>query len=1054
MATSSQAALVEHNLLTQPDASEDGIPVGSPAWYAWLANATSFTFRSAHGTFTAHKEHRSPTQAYWKAYRRHQGRLHRVYLGTSHELSLDRLNAAASQLASDRSSLILSSGEPEDKAHFVVKETSDIPNEDAVPDALDRSRSLLPGNPIGDTAATIDDAQSLHLLATKLAIPPSRTSLVPRPHVLSRFDSVIAQRQRLLLVAAPAGFGKTTMIAEWLRSAGNCSVAWLALDDADNQLNLFLAYLIAALETVLPRIGAEAWTMLRGRAAQPPTQAILTSLINALAKHTDEIIVALDDYHTISLQAIHEAIAFLLEHMPAHMHIIITTRADPPLPLARLRARGQLAEVRAADLRFTRDEAIYLFEQIHHIALSPDAVTALEVRTEGWATGLQLAALSLHQQDATHISSFLAEFSGSHTYVFAYLAEEVFQKQPDHVRQFLVQTTILERLCAPLCAAVTGLDDAQATLEQVELANLFLMPLDTNRRWYRYHPLFRDFLRVHLERGAEAADRALLYRRASAWFEQQDLAGEAIDYALQAESWGDALRCLAPLTASERLYEYYLDWPRWIAALPDAALGGAPDLCLRLAWILTFIGHVEAAERPLAVAEAVWRTAGKQEKVGEVLCWRAVVLLFRSDFPRAQQFAQDALVALPAEAREARAISSLVLGSCYFEYGHILPAARPLLLAHETLQHSSDMFYAFAAAYSLAEVYRLQGHLRRAAALHQELIQRAASALHQSGPAVYIALGTILYEWNDLAAAEHTLREGIAIGLRTGRGRYRPRAYTVLAQVLWARGDIAQTHHTVGQALALSRSLGNLRIIAEVEAQQAWLWLVQGDQAAVERWLDLHRRDHADEPTVERLSEHLMCARIRIAQERQEPGSVDLAATVRLLHRLLQAAEDDERVSDCIAIRVLLALAGAAKRDPHQAFVPLTAALGLAEPEAYIRTFVDEGAPMQSLLIDQRTRLAARDVDKHLLAYVDRLLEAFPPDVRAAPSTPTKAQLLSEREQAVLRLLAAGLSIQEIAASLIISSHTARTHVKHIYAKLDVHNRVQALARARSLQLL
>jgi LuxR family maltose regulon positive regulatory protein len=913
---------------------------------------------------------------------------------------------------------------------------------------------LSPDSPKGDIAGTVDDAQSLHLLVTKLAIPPSRISLVPRPHLLSRFENVIAQRQRLLLVAAPAGFGKTTMVAEWLRSTGIYANAWLALDDTDNQLNLFLAYLIAALETVYPRIGTEAWAMLRGRVAQPPTQAILTSLMNALAKHTDEIILTLDDYHTISLQAIHEAIGFLLEHMPSHLHIIITTRADPPLPLARLRARGQLTEVRAADLRFTRDEAVYLFEQLHHIALSPDAVTALEVRTEGWATGLQLAALSLHQQDVTHISSFLAEFSGSHAYVFAYLAEEVFQKQPAHVRRFLVQTTILERLCGPLCAAVTGQDDARAMLEQLSLANIFLMPLDTSQGWYRYHPLFRDFLREHLERRAGTADRALLYRRASAWFEQQGLAGEAIDYALRAEAWGDALRCLTPLTASERLYEYYLDWPRWIVALPDAALGEVPDLCLRFAWILTFIGHVELAARPLDLAEAVWRATGIQEKVGEVLCWRAVALLFRNDFPRAQQFAQDALVALPAEAREARAISSLVLGSCYFEYGHVLSAMRPLLLAHETLQHSSDTFYALSAAYSLAEVNRLQGHLRRAAALQQELIRRTDSTLHQSGPAVYIALGTILYQWNDLAAAERTLREGIAVGLRTGRGRYRPRAYTALAQVLWARGNIAEAHHMVEQSLALSRLLGNRRTIAEAEAQQGWLALTQGDKPAVERWLALHPRDMDDELTVERLSEHLMFARIRIAQERQEPGSVDLDAIVRLLSRLLQTAEADERASDRIEILILLALVGASGHDPPQALGPLTAALELAEPEGYIRMFVDEGAPMQTLLKAQRSRLAASDLGKRQMAYVDRLLVAFPPDVLAIPTTSMKAQLLSEREQTVLQLLAAGRSIQEIATSLIISSHTARTHVKHIYAKLDAHNRVQALERARSLQLL
>jgi LuxR family maltose regulon positive regulatory protein len=900
----------------------------------------------------------------------------------------------------------------------------------------------------------VDGAQSLHLLATKLALPPSRISLVPRPRLVSQFENAIAQRQRLILVAAPAGFGKTTAVAEWVHSAGHRAVAWLALDDADNQLNLFLAYLIAALETLQPRVGAEAWALLRGHAARPPTQAILTSLLNALATSAGEIILALDDYHAITLPAIHEAITFLLDRMPPYMHIILATRADPPLPLARLRARGQLAEVRAADLRFTREEAAYLFEQVHRIALPSDIVTTLESRTEGWATGLQLAALSLQQQDATHISTFLVEFSGSHTYVFDYLVDEVFQAQPDHVRRFLVQTSILERLCGPLSAAVTGYNDAQTVLERLDRANLFLMPLDTSRRWYRYHPLFRDFLHEQLERGVEAADRALLYRRASAWFEQQGLAGEAIEYALQAEAWSDALRCLTPLTASERLYEYYLDWPRWLAALPDAALQQVPDLCLRLAWILTFTGHAEAADRPLGLAEAAWQVAGNQLKAGEVLCWRAVALFYRRDVVRASQVGQQALVLLPAEAIEVRAISSLIVGSCELECGHVTSAMAPLVLAKETLQHSSDVFYSFAAAFALAQAYQFQGHLRRAAALYQDVIQRTGSVSHQSGPAPYIHLGILFYEWNDLPAAERTLREGIAVGQRTGRGRYWPGAYNTLAQVLWAHGEVAQAHAMIEQSLAVSKLLASPRNIAEAHSRQALLWLAQGDLPAVARWLTSRVLNIDDELSVERLSEYLILARIRIAQERQAPGSGDVDAVVHLLDRLLQSAQADERTSHQIMLLALLALSHAAGRNPNQALESLAAALGLAEPEGYIRTFVDEGAPMQSLLIAQRAHLASSDVDKRQLAYIDRLLHAFPPDILADSTIPTSSKLLSEREQAVLQLLAGGRSIQEIADLLIISSNTVRAHVKHIYAKLDVHNRVQALERARNLQLL
>lgn len=1051
MATTAPIARVEHALLVRSDDSGDTIPVGSPAWYAWLASATSFTFRGAHGTFTAHKERRSPSQAYWKAYRRRNGRLHRAYLGKSDELSFDRLNDVATHLAQAPAGAGAHPGAvTEDTIRGVPDMIADAALHEARAAARDEPRTLANERVIHDLSAPGDDVQSLHLLATKLALPPARSSLVPRPRLVSRFETAIAHNQRLLLVAAPAGFGKTTAVAEWVHSQDHRAVAWLALDDTDNQLSLFLAYLIAALETLQPRIGAEAWALLRGHAARPPTQAIVTSLVNALAPSTGTLILALDDYHTITLPAIHEAIALLLDHMPPHMHICITTRTDPPLPLARLRARGQLAEVRAMDLRFTREEAAYLFEQVHRIALPDDAVTMLESRTEGWATGLLLAAVSLHQQDATHIATFLAEFSGSHTYVFDYLADEVFTTQSNDVRQFLVQTSILERLCGPLCASVTGQPDAQAVLEQLERANLFLLPLDTSRRWYRYHPLFRDFLQQQLERSVAAGERVLLSRRASAWFEQQGLVGEAIEYALHASAWSDALRCLTPLTASERLYAYYLDWPRWLAALPDAALQQVPALCLRLAWTLTFTGYVEAADRPLALAEAVWHAANNQVKVGEVLCWRAAALFYQRDVVRAIQVAQSALVLLPSEAREPRAICSLIVGVAQLECGSVGAALEPLVLARETLQHASDRFFSLAATSALAWAYQLQGHLRRAVALYQDVIQGERSVPHQDGPATYTHLGMVLYEWNDLPAAERTLRAAIAVGQRTGRGRYWPRTYITLAQVLWAQGDAAQAQTMIEHALALSQHLDSPRDRAAAQAQQARLWLAQGDLPAVARWLSSRTRTNDDELSVERLPADLMLARLRIAQERQSPGSGDVDAVVRLLDRLLVTAQADARISDQIVILALLALAHTVGRHSDRAVAPLTRALALAEPDGYIRTFADEGVIMRRLLVAQR----AQPADKRQLSYINRLLDACAPDGGSTSSISTSPELLSARERAVLELLAAGRSIPEIASLLIISANTVRAHVKHIYAKLDVHNRVHALERARSLQLL
>ncbi len=1087
MARTNPPPLVDHTHMLLPDHAAEMIAVGSPAWYAWLVEATSFVFRSRHGTFTAYKERRGAAQEYWKAYRRRSGRLQRVYLGKSGELTLDRLDAAAAELANKlpavvpaNDAVVLDSAPaPADIAESVAQVR---PDTGAQQSSFRSPEDSSLNTPRALTAT--DDAQSLHLLSTKLAIPTLRTTLVSRPRLAERIDTAIAQQQKLILIAAPAGFGKTTMIAEWLAARSselrvlsselgqaqatqnsrlltqNWRAAWLALDDTDNHLGQFLAYLIAAFETMYPKLGADAWALLRAQAAQPSTHAILASLVNARAAPADQIVLVLDDYHTITLQAIHEAITFLLDRMPAQMQIVIVTRADPPLPLARLRARGQLTELRAADLRFTGGEAAYLFGHIHGITLAPDALAALETRTEGWATGLQLAALSLRQRDLADLPTFLADFTGSHTYVFDYLADEVFQQQPDHVRSFLMQTAILGRLCGPLCAAVTSQNDAQALLEDLDHANMFLIRLDSNRRWYRYHHLFRDFLLEQLERALAPAGRAGLCHNASAWFEQQGLLGEAIDYALQAEDWDDAQRCMIPLMASQRFYEYYLDWSRWLAALPDATLAAEPDLCRRLAWILIFTGHLEAADRPLLLAETAWRAAGNQAKVGELLGLRAITWGWKGDFPRAIQVAQQALALLPADAVERQGLPAYVLGASDLQLGHIGSATEWLLAASVVTQRESigahnpsEVFLSLATTASLAHAYQMRGDLQHAAALYRDVIKHMGSVTYLQVPSALIYLGGLYYEWNDLLEAERMLRVGIAIAERIGRTRYWSEAWVILAKVLLASGDALQAQAMAAHALVVARALDNPRDIAEADVLQGQLWLAQGDLAAAVRWL------HARALPIDRplsypdQTEYLMLARIRIAQAQQAPGSVDLHTIVSQLNQLLQLAEADQRMADRITILALLALAHSVEGDSTQPSQLLTA-VNLAAPEGYIRTFVDEGAPMRALLHALRGQLPATAPDKRLPAYLDRLLSSFPAEVSANASPTPALALLSEREHAVLQLLAEGRSISDIAATLIISAHTARTHVKNIYTKLAAHNRVQALDRARALQLL
>jgi LuxR family maltose regulon positive regulatory protein len=1066
--------VVQHGRL-QPGRDIDAVLVGSPAWYTWLDGATAFAFRGEHGAFMAHKERRGHAGGYWKAYRKRAGRLYRAYLGISADLTLDHLNAIAAELTRRGAALPLNGGMQASDEPAALADTSPAAPQplSAEPETPDKQWRLDPLALV--TPATFEDVRPLHLLITKLTIPSLRPNLVPRPHLLAQLDAAIGQCQKLILLSAPAGFGKTTLLTAWLNQIVDCRlqiadldqpnlqsatcnlqfprVAWFALDDGDNHLGQFLAYLIAALETVYPGIGAEAWALLRAQVGHPPTHAILSSLVNALAATPVPIMLALDDYHTISLQVIHDALVFLLDHMPSGMHIIIASRADPPLPLARLRARGELIEVRAADLRFTTAEATHLFDRVPGLQLSPADVTTLASRTEGWVTGLQLAALAL-QQNAAPLESFVADFSGSHRYVFDYLAEEVFRRQPAAVQDFLTQTAILSRLCGPLCAAVTGQDDAQTLLEHLDQANLFLIRLDSHRQWYRYHHLFRDFLRARLDRAVGPAGRAPFHRRASAWFEQHGLIGEAVEHASSAQAWADVKRCITSVMESKRFYESFLDWPGWLAALPDAVLQADPDWCLRLARIAILTGHAEVAERPMSLAEAVWNADGNQPKVGEVLRSRAVAFYFRRDLPRAMQVAQQALAMLPAEAVESRAMPTYVLGMNDLALGHVASAIALLIAAHEALQHSSEMFYSLAAAQGLAQAFQLQGRLQYAAALHHDVIRRAGGATHQQVLGAYIYLGLFYYERNDLAAAEQVLREGLAAGERTGRGRYWPFAYSALTRVLWARGDAAQASAIVEQSLAAAQLLDSPPDIAETQAQQAWLWLAQGDLAAAERWLAMRALNADDTLPYERQAEHLMFARIRIAQELRAAGSADLNAVVRLLDRLCQAAEADERMLDRIAILTLMALTSMAQHDLSHALEMLSEALMLAEPEGYIRTFVDEGAAMHSLLLAQRVHLPAGASGERMRVYIDRLLAAFPLDLSAAPAASTPSALLSERERSVLQLIAGGRSVQEIATLLVISVHTVRTHLKRIYAKLEVHSRLQALKRARALQLL
>ncbi len=892
------------------------------------------------------------------------------------------------------------------------------------------------------------------LLKTKLFMPPLRHEAVQRPRLTARLDAGL--RCALTLISAPAGFGKTTALLEW---AGRLAarVAWLSLDEGDNDAARFCAYLVAALQTVLPGIGDPALAALRS--PQPPLETVLTGLINEIAAETGPLVLILDDYHTIRTPAIHDAVAFLIDHLPAPLRLVIATRADPPLPLARLRSRGQLAELRAADLRFTPDEAASFLNQAMGLGLSAADAAALEVRTEGWIAGLQLAALSLQgRQDA---SAFIAAFSGSHHFILDYLTEEVLRRQPPDVQTFLLCTSILDRLCGPLCDAL--LEDraapAQGTLEQLERQNMFIVPLDDERRWYRYHHLFADLLHSQLLR-LHASRVPELHRRASLWHEQHGLTAEAVRHALQA---GDGPRAAGLVEAN--------GWPLlirgemmtvlgWLEALPEEQVRARPWLCIYHAWVLVMTGRLDAVEPRLqdAARNLLPSTGAGREMLGHLAAIRAYAASQKSDAAGAITFAHEALECLPEHDLPVRSVVSYTLGVACLLADDVAGACQALAEAGRLGRASGNIHMAVPALCGLAGEQMVLGRLRQAQETLQALLPLTAGREGRPLPLaarVYSELSELHYEWNDLEAATRYAEESIKLGSLWGNTEAWTRAPLALAQALLAQGD------TDGAYAALRKVDAFVRVhdttastIARVEACRAQLWLanIEENMAAAADWAEARAsllQPDMGLPLI-RQREHLALARVLIALGRHGDA-------LGLLARLRTAAEAGGHAGHLIKIRVLEALAHRAQGELKQALAAIEQALALAEPEGYVRTFLDESAPMAELLAG-----LSRDWRSPHAGYVRRLLAAFGIEVDsqqravrlAKLDASTWAEPLSTRELEVLRLMAAGLSNGEIAGRLVVAVSTVKRHINHIFSKLGATSRTQAIVRARERGLL
>jgi LuxR family maltose regulon positive regulatory protein len=900
-------------------------------------------------------------------------------------------------------------------------------------------------------------------LATKLHPPSARPNRISRPRLLARLD----EGRPLTLVAAPAGFGKTTLLSDWVRQ--NSKVAWLSLDDDDNDPARFWGYVVAALRQVEPAVGEAALAWLQSPPA--PTVAVVSELINQLAALPERLVLVLDDYHVISAPPIHEALAYLLDHLPDPLRLVITTRADPPLPMARRRSRGQLTELRAADLRFTPDEAAAFLTQALGPWLSPQDIAALGARTEGWIVGLQLAALSLRGtswlQGRPDGAGFVEAFTGSHRYIIDYLLEEVLARQPEPVQAFLLQTAILDRLEGSLCEAVLADPGAavngQAMLERLEQANLFLAPLDDERRWYRYHQLFAEALRHRLQHRQPDLARAL-HRRASAWYEQQGLPRDAVHHALAAADFDQAARLMEQAGSELVSQGEVATLQRWVNALPAEMVRSRLELAVWQGWLLFVSGQLEAAEQHLDDLERRFaiqplpgsESSSQAETFGRVTAIRASLAIIRRDLPQAIALSRQALAYLPKD-NLARAYPAWYLGKALWLSGDVEAACLALASAARVSWELGHRYVAFQATHDLAQLYVAQGQLHQADQTYRQALQQAlewGSPQPAFGPA-YVGRGQLEREWNHLEAAAALFQQGLQLCQQAGNTPIVLQATLGLAFVKQAQGDAAGASALMRQALELAErhSVAQPGAARPVAAAQARLGLLQGDEAAAAGWAQRCGLSLDQELSHVREREVLTLVRVLIRQRQ-----ADVAA--RWLARLLRLARAQGRTGSEIEILMLQAEAAQAAGDQHQGQERLSQALALAEPEGYQCLFLDEGTPIARLLEGLPARPGrGQPGAAHYRDQLLALLGGAPGGDAAQPASPAAGLVLlgepvSQRELEVLRLIGAGCSNQEIADRLVIALSTVKWYIHALYGKLQVDSRTKAIARARELNLL
>ncbi len=906
--------------------------------------------------------------------------------------------------------------------------------------------------------------QPLSPLSTKLHLPPLRADVVLRMRLLERLEAGVREGRTLTLISAPAGFGKTTLISAWLQQSRR-QAAWLSVDRSDNDPIRFWRYVIAALQTIEGSWGAVALAMLAAPQS-PPLESVVTTLINDLADSAKSIVFVIDDYHALTDLSIHTSVDFFLDHVPPQLHVAITTREDPPLSLPRRRARQNLTEIRAADLRFTLSEATELLNSIMRLRLTTADISALEQRTEGWAVGLQMAALSLQGRSDQH--DFITAFAGDDRYIADYLLEEVIQRQPLAVQDFLLKTSFLPRLNAALCDTVLIRSDSRAVLADLDRANLFIVPLDHRREWFRYHHLFGDLLRQRLSEALEEAELYGLYRTASAWFEQHGLSDEAIRLALSAHDYERAAR----------LIELHVSWlfqhselqtlAEYVGALPPAFAAERLHLMTMRAWALTASGHsaealrdVQTIEQIAGITEEDWKHWNElsdkaRAPLLEVTVLRMRFIMDQGQVDRVLELAQRILPQLTDDQQV----------WMYNDSGALRPPVRFMVgVAREmrgelgaaeeefraTVSEGAENSHIVALALGhLGGIQMQQGQLRAAAETYRQAFRLAEEMGRYSSPFFGISqagYGGLLYEWNDLDLAQQQIDAGIAHGKVWNSWEALLPGYLNLARVKQAQGDWDGAFASLDELVVLTRqAMPTAPLLAE--SLRAWLWLRQGRLESVENWVRGTGLNAQQNITLYSETDLLTLAQLLIAQHK-------LPEAATLLQRLIVVTESSGHWTSHLTAQLWHAVALEVQAKSREARQTLAQVLKQAEPEGYVRLFVDAGLPVARLLYQAIEHDLAPD-------YARRLLAAFPQtdwSRQSARSRPVEQQEaliepLSDRELEILHLIEQGLSNSEIAAKLVLSTGTVKVHTHNIFSKLGVNSRTQAVNKARALGLL